>query len=80
MYICVCIYMYTYVYMARFMPTNPKAVWTNLPYFQILSLEGCDIEEGLNSISNVNLKPIVVTTNLFNTIGFRKFISCAYSK
>lgn len=39
--VCIYIYMYTYVYMARFMPTNPKAGWENLPYFQILFLGGC---------------------------------------
>lgn len=80
MYICVCLCVYTCAYMARFMPTNPKAGQSSLPYFQILSLGGYCVEGGLSSVSNVIFMPIVVTTNLFNTIGFRKFVSCVCSK
>ena len=53
--------MYSYVYMTRYMSTNPKADWENLPYFQILLPVGCFIEGGLGSITNVNLVPMVLS-------------------
>lgn len=71
-YIYTHMYMYTYVYMTRFIPTNPKAGWENVPYFQILSLRGYYVEGGLWSIINVNY--------LLTTIGFRQFILCVYIK
>lgn len=47
--------------------------------FQVLSLRDSYVEGGLCAITCVNLLPTVVTPNLFNTIGFRKFRSHAYS-
>lgn len=49
-YICTHMYMYTYVYMTRFIPTNPKASWENVTYFQILSLRDYYVNYLLNTI------------------------------
>lgn len=52
------IHMDTYLRMTSCMPSNPKAIWANLPYFQTLSLGGGCMEGELYFIRNVNLIPL----------------------